>query len=60
MRLLGNEVWLDKGEVVPVFCKCFAIYQPKADSESSRCPECGALNLHREQTVSGVHQEMNQ
>lgn len=60
MRLIGNEIWLDKGEVVPVFCTCLCVYQPKSGSKCSTCPECGILNVHAEQTVSSVHQEMNQ
>ncbi len=47
MRLLGHgRVWLECGEVLPVFCDCGHIYQPEAGSEHSLCPACRRLNDH--------------
>jgi len=45
MRVVGDgKVWLQKGEAVPVFCACGAIYQPALGAESSICPECSYEN----------------
>lgn len=47
MRILeGGRVYLEKGEIAPVFCGCGHIYQPAADSYSSTCPKCKARNVH--------------
>lgn len=47
MRILDeNRVYLEKGEIVPVFCSCGEVYQPEKDSECSDCPKCGRLNHH--------------
>lgn len=42
----GNQVFLEVGEIVPVFCGCGHIYQPKEMSYSSTCAKCGARNIH--------------
>lgn len=47
MRILeGGRVYLEKGEIAPVFCGCGHIYQPAADSYSSTCSKCKARNVH--------------
>ncbi len=53
MIVLGpGEVYLEEGEVVPVFCTCGTIYQPEESSQKSRCPRCSRLNNHRDHTVT--------
>lgn len=41
-----GTVWLDEGEVVPVYCRCGKLYQPETYSEVSDCPKCGRVNVH--------------
>jgi predicted Zn-ribbon and HTH transcriptional regulator len=58
MRVLeGRQVFLEEGEVMPVWCDCGAIYQPAPNSYSSICPECKARNVHSE--VDVVKQAVN-
>jgi hypothetical protein len=58
MRLLPNgNVVLEKGEPVPVFCRCAAIYQPRLHSEWSRCPDCGRENVHGTCDEWGLNKE---
>jgi hypothetical protein len=52
MLIVGDgTVILKEGETIPVFCACGHIYQPTPESDLSKCPECGAPNLHWEQEV---------
>jgi hypothetical protein len=53
--LEGGRVYLEKGEVAPVFCGCGHIYQPDAGSYSSACPKCDVRNVH----VGEVKREAN-
>lgn len=49
MRLFGNgRVWIDSGEIFPVFCECGHIYQPEESSTHSQCPVCLVLNDHED------------
>lgn len=61
MLILGDgRVWLNKGEIVPVWCKGGHFYQPEADTESSTCPKYGTVNDHGKMDCCLVPQEMNQ
>ncbi len=47
MKVLADgRVWLDAGEILPVFCYCGHVYQPAAESERSDCPKCSRHNVH--------------
>jgi hypothetical protein len=50
IELPNGDVILRKGELMPCRCVCGHLYQPKANSECSDCPECGHLNLHAQQS----------
>ncbi len=50
--LSDGRVYLEKGEVVPVYCTfCKQPYQPEEGSEYSNCPKCGQENDHNEQLL---------
>lgn len=52
MKVLSpKSVYLAEGEVAPVFCRCGAIYQPKAGSEKSTCPKCFKTNFHEDAVI---------
>jgi len=52
MRILGKgKVYLEEGEVVPVFCSCSNIYIPREQSVKSVCPQCFKVNFHADQRV---------
>jgi hypothetical protein len=55
MQFIGDgKVWLEYGELIPVFCDCGNIYQPIEGSESSRCSSCGVTNDHNDDYKSVV------
>ena len=46
-----GTIWLVKGEVIPVVCRCGQVYQPPLHSEWSTCPRCEREVVHGTLTV---------
>lgn len=55
--LPDRTVMLNEGEVIPVWCGCGNIYQPKAQTRFSKCPQCKNTNWHCKQEAAPVEPE---